>query len=186
MIREFDESISSLTKEVECFFKELDRISDDIRNLEKTLTSLRANFSFRYIVQEEQESCPTPVFNHDDYQVFASQVDRELDHFTIQEVFCLAWEPVEKHGNQYRLFLVIVEKHFLIHDSGDGFSKRYWFSRDIYKKPLIETDIYKRSNYAGHLVAFVKKFHEHIRSIRITLLFSGLNESASEENIVPF
>lgn len=166
---QLDSSLKELEFEATKLFQILDSASDAIRNLEKSLQNISANFPFRYLILEEKKSpCKKPEPYHEG-------LEPAISGYYTQVYQYLAWEKDENCKN-FRLLLTCeeVETVYFPHPESDYDIFRKFQTRCVSKKPVIETDLQTRLNLCKHLNFFISGFKEHLQTKRLEI------ESANE------
>lgn len=161
-----DSSLEKLISEAESLFKLLDNTSVTIRHFEKSMTELKAFFTFRLCIEREKESLPKNLTDdHKDIQWAESFNTRIRWH--------LAWEPLDGNSKNYRLFLISEEQEIIIINYMDNYYPKVFQSKDIFKKAFIETDIQTRLKYIEHLSDFINRFKSHLKERRLSIESNG-------------
>lgn len=157
-----DSSLQELVEEARDLFKVLDEASAKIRELEKSLSDLKANFPFRYKIGEEKGSVSIPIeMSHREAYSCVVGVFRKVWYY-------LGWEPDES-SQKYRLCLIFEENETVQAHYEDTYNEIVHSSRILSKKPLIETDLSTRLLYSEHLHLFIHYFKEYLKTCRISI-----------------
>ena len=159
-------SVQELHDEAAKLFKILDNNAATIRNLEKSLQELSANFPFRMLIKEDPESFPKPP---EDYHKTSAIIN--LMSYCTKVCWFLSWDYDEK-SKKFRLLVVSEEEeviHFNYLDGNDDFDTvrtRTFQANCKSKTPLIETNIQTRLDYYKYLPQFVSEFKSHLQNMR--------------------
>ena len=161
-----DTALQELVSEAEILFNLLDSTSASIRKFEKSLSDLKAYFSFRLCIKEEKTSRAKTLTAE-----YKQSIDESVDaghSFSTKIYWYLAWEADDTSKN-FRLFLVTEEKVII----NTGYEEDYYSydlqTKVIFKRPLIETDIQTRLKYAEFLALFINAFRDNLKRSRILL-----------------
>lgn len=169
-----DSSLETFISEAGILFKLLDNTSSAIRHFEKSMTELKAFFTFRLCIKSGKESLPKILMDNHKHIRFA-------EHFTTQVCWYLAWESLDENSKNYRLFLISDEQE-IIHLWFKGDWSRDIQSNNISKKALIETDIQTRFEYVQYLNSFISQFNKHLTVCRLAIE----NNSNNHQDDFPF
>lgn len=155
-----DENLRELLVEAGALFEEFDKYSSRIRTLEGELQKINANFPFKLKVKEWESPFMPALQKHEEW------VPKGIVHgYLLRECTYLSWEKNDS-SNIYRLFLVIEETEKVIFDYDLGTMRRNFCSRIKYQRPLIETSIQTRLEYAGQLAGFISDFKQYLKNYR--------------------
>lgn len=157
-------SLKELILEAELLFKILDDASDKIRELESSLSHLKAHFPFRYVIKEENESFRKDL--EEKHKTVCS-----YGHYYFTKVYWyLAWE-VDEASKNFRLLLISEEKEIIEYvNDENNYDSIIFETRSATKKPLIETDLSTRLRNSEHLIPFIDSFKEFLKGYRISIL----------------
>lgn len=159
----FDNSLKELALEAKLLFKALDDTSAKIRELETSLSNLKAHFPFRRLINEEKESI------HKIVEECHAAVCPYGHHYFTKVYWYISWEADENSKN-FRLFLISEEKEIIEYPvATDEYESIEFQVRNLIKKPLIETDLQTRLKYSEHLVPFIDSFKEFLRNCRTSI-----------------
>jgi len=162
---QIDSNLFELLVEAKALFENLDKYSLQVRALEKELQKINANFPYKLKIKEEPESFSRPVL--DRHTTWC--IGMAMRGYTQQDVYYLSWE-LDDHAKNFRLFLVLEEKEFVLFDSAESAGiRREYISQVKLKKPLIETDMHTRLKYGEYLNGFIQTFKEHLKNYRTAI-----------------
>jgi hypothetical protein len=162
---QIDSNLFELLIEAKALFENLDRYSSQVRVLEKELQKINANFPYKLKIKEELESFSRPILDRH----AAWCIGMAMLGYTQQDVYYLSWE-IDDHAKNFRLFLVVEEKEFVLFDSAESVGiRREFISQVKLKKPLIETDMHTRLRYCEYLNGFIQSFKEHLKNYRAAI-----------------
>ncbi len=178
-----DLSLRELLGEAQALFRVLDLTSKRITNFEHNLTESKAHFPFSYLVKKDYVFFPKNPESEDAHKLNAEPYTY-VSYNTLIEWY-LAWEEDGK-SKKFRLFLISRKKEFTVVniDSDSPVESRApLFDEVSFKKPLIETDIPTRLQFAEHLHAFILGFKEYLHQYRTSIEGEDLNSDGEE---IPF
>lgn len=161
-----DNAIDDLVKEAKSLFHVLDSMSERIRDLEKQLRDLNANFEFSIPLREEKASIKPLEERHQ--EIYDTSNDR-LGH-QCSDCWYLSWESDEK-SKSFRLFLLSKLKETIVwRDDGSAYEPALPIEGEIvFKRPLIETDLQTRLKFSEYLPVFIVKFTEYMKTYRLSI-----------------
>jgi len=157
-------SVQELHEEAAKLFKILDDNSNTIRNLEKSLQELSANFSFRIKIKEDPESFPKAP---EDYHKTSENIT--IKSYCTKVRWFLSWDHDEK-SKKFRLLVVNEETEVIYYnvlgDDPEAIRSEVFKSNCKSKNPLIEANIQTRLEYFKHLPKFISEFKSHLQNMR--------------------
>lgn len=165
-------SIHELVHEAKVLFSTFDAISSSICKLEKDLNETKAYFPFKYKVYIDSESCakkPEPRHNTISYDLLG---------YRTYIYWYLGWEAEENTKN-FRLFLIGEEKEIIYYsipeNDPEACEEQEFQKKNIFKKPLMETDLQTRLQYSEHLLPFINSFKDYLKGYRLAVEQEGIS-----------
>lgn len=175
-----DSSLQELVVEAQTLFQVLDSASEKIRDLEKKLSELKANFPFKYLLREDKKS----AINFLEPQHFERnkfQQDHSSLRYYTQVLWYLSWEAAENSKN-FRLYLLSTLKETIVwYDGEEVAGIEPYESEVLFRKPLIETDLPTRLQFTEYLHVFISNFKEYLKKYRTAI--EGRNLLFSEDEL---
>jgi len=160
--------LDDLVNEAQALFQALDNTSGKIRDLEKRLSELKANFPFTYLLREDKSS----VIHSLEQRHFDRRFEQDPAHLGYCPNICwyLSWDADENSKN-FRLFLLSRLKEVIVWvhhgEPVEGFIPHE--SEILFKRPLIEVDLPTRLQFAEYLSAFISHFKEYLKRYRMSI-----------------
>lgn len=161
--------LDDLANEAQGLFQALDSKSNEIRNLEKRLSELKAHFPFTYFLREDKSSVINPLEER--------HLNRNLGQDPAYLGYCsntcwhLSWEADENSKN-FRLFLLSTLKEVIVWanhgESVEGIAP-HEPEEVLSKRPLIEFDLQTRLQFVQYLSGFIIHFKEYLRRYRVAI-----------------
>lgn len=168
-------ALDDLANEAQALFQVLDDTSSTIRDLEKRLNELKANFPFTYPLREDKSSVINPLEERHLNRKF--EQDPAYLGYCSNTCWYLSWEADEKSKN-FRLFLISTLEEVIVWRGEPVEGIAPYESEVLVKRPLIEFDLPTRLQFIQYLSAFIvhfkeclRRYHMAIRNQKVDLLF---------------
>jgi hypothetical protein len=165
-------SIHELVHEAKILFSTFDAISSSICKLEKDLNDSKAYFPFKFKARIDLESCAKkPEPRHD-------TISYDLLGYRTCTYWYLAWEAAEENTKNFRLFLIGEEKEIIYYsipgDDPESCGEQEFQTKNVFKKPLMETSLSIRIQYSEYLIPFIDSFKDYLKSCRLIIEQGGI------------
>lgn len=158
--------LDDLANEAQGLFQALDNTSNEIRNLEKRLGEIKANFPFTYPLREDKSSVINPLEERHLNRKF--EQDPAYLGYCSNTCWYLSWEADEKSKN-FRLFLLSTLEEVIVWQGKPVEGIMPYESEVLAKRPLIEFDLSTRLQFVQYLSAFIVHFTEYLRRYRVAI-----------------
>lgn len=158
-----DSSLNELTLESENLFKILDDISSTICKTEKVLHDQKMYFPYTLEIKEEEIS---PIYKLKDSHNFSAP---SIQGYCTQICWYLSWD-YDDDSKKYCICLLFEEKELIAFEYDEcAVQFKEVQSKCTFKKPLVETNLQIRLQFAEHITPFINSLTDHLASIRLKI-----------------
>ncbi len=164
-----DSSIQKLVEEAKSLFSIFDSISASVCKFEQDLNNARAYFPYK------SQAIKVEVSHKKNPETYHKDIGYEVLGYYTKTHWYLSWESDENSKN-FRLFLIAEEKEiilFMIPDE-ERCGEMEFQTKNIFKKPLMETNLSIKLQYSECLIPFIDSFTDYLQKRRIIIEQGGL------------